>query len=146
MADTLCASEELELVHVEYQSEASGRILRIYIDKPGGVGIDDCSRISRQMGDLLDVYIENEASYNLEVSSPGSERPLGRESDFEKYSGQMVRIKTKDPLGGKKKFYGKLLGIQEGIVSLQINDQVVRISHKDISQARLVNNDGENEC
>jgi ribosome maturation factor RimP len=146
MADTLCESEGMELVHVEYLREPVGRILRVYIDKPGGVGIDDCTQISRQLSDLLDVYLENDASYHLEVSSPGPQRPLGKAVDYEKYSGREVRIKTRDALEGRKKFYGKLLGICEGMVKLQMNDRVVEIPHKTISQAKLVNKDGENKC
>jgi ribosome maturation factor RimP len=146
MADTLCESEGMELVHVEYLREPMGRILRVYIDKPGGVGIDDCMRISRQLSDLLDVYLDSDAAYHLEVSSPGPQRPLGKAADFEKYRGQEVRIKTRETLDGKKKFYGKLLGICEGMVKLQMDNQIVEISHQAISQAKLVNNDGEIKC
>ena len=145
LADTLCTSESLELVFVEHQREVVGRVLRFYIDKPGGVGIDDCTRVSRQLGDLLDIYLEGDVSYHLEVTSPGPQRPLGKEADFERFSGKRVKIKTREGIDGKKKFSGKLLGIQEGLVKLEVDgDQIIRISHKDISQARLVINDGDN--
>ncbi|MBU4000979.1 MAG: ribosome maturation factor RimP [Proteobacteria bacterium] len=146
LAETLCESESMELVHVEFRREAMGRILRVYIDKPGGIGIDDCARISRQLGDLLDVYLENDSAYHLEVSSPGLERPFGKVADFEKYSGQKVKIKTREALEGKKKFYGTLLGISEGIVKLQMDEHIVEIAHKAISQAKLANKDGESKC
>jgi ribosome maturation factor RimP len=82
LAEPLCLSEGLELVHVEYQREPAGRTLRIYLDKPGGVTLDDCVNISRQLSDLLDVGLETEAPYRMEVSSPGIQRPLGRLERF----------------------------------------------------------------
>ena len=86
LAQPLCASEGVELVHVEYQREQGGRTLRLYLDKPGGVTLDDCAGISRHLGDLLDVSLETAASYRLEVSSPGSKRPLGRLEDFKRFA------------------------------------------------------------
>jgi len=77
LAEPLCESEGVELVYVEYQPEAGGMILRLYIDKPEGVTVDDCIYISRQLGDILDVNLENAGAYRLEVSSPGSDRPPG---------------------------------------------------------------------
>ena len=76
LAEPLCESEGLELVHVEYQREAGGRILRLYIDRSGGVSLDDCVSVSRQLNDLLDVKLEDIGPYTLEVTSPGPERPL----------------------------------------------------------------------
>ena len=146
LAEPLCDSESLELVHVEFQREPGGRILRLYIDKPGGAGIDDCVRISRQLGDLLDVYIDDDIAYHLEVSTPGPERPLGKATDFDKYKGKVAKIKTRIPFEGRKTFTGKLLGISEGIVRLEQKDITVAIPHKEITKARLVNKYGENEC
>ena len=146
MTDTLCEAEGMELVFVEFHREAAGRILRVYIDKPGGVGINDCTMISRQLGDLLDVYLDSDVSYNLEVSSPGPERPLWKFSDFERFSGCDVKIKMQESLDGRKKFYGKLAGIEDGIVKLESKGEIIEIPHKNISQARLVNHDGENKC
>jgi ribosome maturation factor RimP len=71
LAEPLCDSEGLELVHIEYQRESGGRILRLYIDRPGGVSIDDCVNVSRQLNDLLDVNFEDIGPYTLEVTSPG---------------------------------------------------------------------------
>ena len=68
LTEPLCASEGLELVHVEFQLEANGRVLRLYIDKPGGINLDDCAGVSRQMGDILDVNLEEIGPYNLHVS------------------------------------------------------------------------------
>ncbi|MBW1849854.1 MAG: ribosome maturation factor RimP [Deltaproteobacteria bacterium] len=128
----------MELVHIEYQRERGGRKLRFYIDKPGGVTLDDCVNINRQSGDLLDVILEDTGPYNLEVSSPGPERPLGKETDFERFRGRTARIKTTQRVDGRKKFKGVLMGISKGTVNLRVEDQTVFIPFGEISRARLV--------
>jgi ribosome maturation factor RimP len=139
LAETLCESEGMELVHLEFQREAVGRILRVYIDKPGGVGLKDCVCVSRQLGDLLDVYLDGEdPAYNLEISSPGLERPISKPADFERFAGQRVKIKTRQPISGQKNFTGRLLGISEGVVNLEQNDIIRAIPHGEILKARLV--------
>jgi len=137
LAEPLCDSEGLELVHVEFQREAAGRILRLYIDKPEGINLDDCAGVSRQMGDLLDVNLADIGPYSLEVTSPGPERPLAKQTDFEKFKGNRTKIKTSRPLNGRKNFTGVLLGISGELVQLQIGEQIVDIPYKDISRARL---------
>jgi ribosome maturation factor RimP len=138
LAETLCESEGLELIQVEYQRESAGRILRLYIDKPGGINLDDCVGVSRQMGDILDVYLQEAGPYNLEVTSPGPERPLAKKQDFEKFKGKQVKIKTNQKLSGQKNFTGVLLGISGDQVNLQIGEQIVSLSYGDIAKARLV--------
>ncbi|MEJ2655662.1 MAG: ribosome maturation factor RimP, partial [Desulfobacterales bacterium] len=135
--DPLCTAEGIELVHIECQREAGGRILRLYIDRPGGVTLDDCISISRQSSDLLDVYIEDAGPYNLEVSSPGLNRPLGKKLDFDRFKGSRVTIKTARPVGGKKKITGILLGISEDKVSVSTGDRTVAIPYDEILTARL---------
>ncbi|MBW2585066.1 MAG: ribosome maturation factor RimP [Deltaproteobacteria bacterium] len=137
MVEPLCASEGLELVHVEFQRESSGRILRLYIDKPDGINLDDCASVSRQMGDLLDVNLEDIGPYSLEVTSPGPERPLAKQEDFDKFKGSRAKIKTSRPLNGQKNFTGVLKGISGEQVNLQIGEQTVAIPYQDISKARL---------
>ena len=143
LATPLCEAEGLDLVHVEFQREAAGRILRLYIDKPGGVTLNDCVEISRQMGDLLDVNLPEIGPYSLEVTSPGSERPLSREADFEKFTGMRAKIKTKRPLDGQRNFNGILAGISGRQVLLQVGERLVTIAMADISKARLVDYHGE---
>jgi ribosome maturation factor RimP len=145
LAEPVCAAQGLELIHVEFQSEARGRILRLYIDKAGGVTLNDCADLSRQLGDLLDVSLEKLGSYSLEVSSPGAERPLGRISDFDRFSGQTVKIRTFDPINDQKNFTGVLTGISQGLVTLSMGDSTVAIPYEDINKARLVNH-GEDGC
>ena len=150
LAEPLCEAEGLELVHVEYQNEPGGRIARVYIDKPGGVLLDDCAHVSRQLSDLLDVSIDGDWAYNLEVSSPGSERPLSKPADFEKFKGQRAKIRLAEPLpgstGGQKNFTGILAGMADGAVTLLVDDKPVSIPMRDIRRARLINNNGELEC
>ena len=133
----LCEAEGMELVHLEYRREAGGRILRLYIDRPGGVTLDDCVHISRQSGDLLDVYLENIGPYSLEVSSPGLSRPLGGKLDFERFKGNQAKIKTAQPIDGQKNFKGILLGISEGIVKLAVDDKIIAIPYQEIARAHL---------
>lgn len=142
----LCEAEGIELVHIEYQREPGGRILRVYIDKPGGVTLGDCSLISRQLSDLLDVYLDSGETYSLEVSSPGTDRPLGNKLDFERFKGNVAKIRTHRPIDGQKNFTGVLLGESEGMVKLSVNQKTVAIPYQDINKARLVNYQGENRC
>ncbi len=137
LIEPLCEAEGMELVHLEFQREAVGRILRLYIDSPGGVKLDDCVRVSRQSGDLLDVYLENTGPYSLEVSSPGPSRPLVKKLDFERFKGSRTRIMTAQPIEGQKNFKGVLLGISDGIVKLSIDDKIVAIPYQEITKARL---------
>jgi ribosome maturation factor RimP len=137
LADPLCESEGLELVHVEFQRESSGRILRLYIDKPDGISLNDCAGVSRQMGDILDVNLVDIGPYSLEVTSPGPDRPLAKQQDFEKYKGNRTKIKTSRLLNGQKNFTGILLGMYDRQVKLQIGGQTIAIPLQDISRARL---------
>ena len=144
LAEPLCENEGMELVHVEYQRESAGWVLRLYIDQPGGVRLEDCSRVSRQLGDLIDVTVENIGPYSLEVSSPGINRPLGKTSDYERFKGNMARIRTSVPVDRQKKFEGILSGLKDGVVILLIDDKTVAIPFQTITRARLVNYNGEN--
>ena len=138
LLEPLFSAEGMELICVEYQREAGGRILRLYIDRPGGVTLDDCVYISRQSNDLLDLYLENTGPYRLEVSSPGPNRPLAKIADFEKFKGNRIQVRTGRPIDGKNRFKGLLLGTSEDRVNLSINDQTVTIPHGEIIMARLI--------
>jgi ribosome maturation factor RimP len=99
----------VELVEVEYKKEGTNWFLRVFIDKPGGVDIDDCSRVSEQLSDALDVADPIATSYFLEVSSPGAERPLKKPADFERALGERIHIRLYEPFDGHKAFEGVLL-------------------------------------
>lgn len=109
-----------ELVDVEFIKEGTNWYLRIYIDKPGGITIDDCQAVSEQMSEILDKKDPIEQSYYLEVSSPGLERPLKTERDFIKYKGELVEVKVFQPIDGKKLFEGELVGLIDN--KIVIND------------------------
>jgi ribosome maturation factor RimP len=145
IAEPLCASEDVELVFVEYHSESGGKVLRITIDKPDGITLDDCARISRQLNDLLDVELGDVGAYNLEVSSPGPERPIGKRSDFDRFRGKKVKIQTTQPIDGQKNFTGLLKGIIDERVTLTIDDKTVAIPFAAINKARLVDH-GDCRC
>jgi ribosome maturation factor RimP len=147
LAEPLCESEQIELVYVQYQREPGGRVLRVYIDKPGGVGLNDCMHFSRQLSDILDIYLEIDTSYSLEVSSPGTNRPLGRLQDFERFKGNMAKIKSTRAIDGQKNFKGVLLGVVDENIKLQAeNNKNVEIPFADIVKARLVDYSGETSC
>ncbi len=138
-ARPLAEAEGLELVAVEYQREAGGWVLRVYLDKPGGLTLEDCQRVSQQLGDLLDVEDPIEHAYTLEVSSPGLERPLVSEADFARFAGRLVRLQTGAPVDGQRRFRGRLLGIAGGMVRLEVEGgRQVDVPHAAIERARLV--------
>ncbi|MBZ0170001.1 ribosome maturation factor RimP [Candidatus Methylomirabilis lanthanidiphila] len=128
----------LELVDVEFRREAGGWILRLYLDKCGGVTLGDCQRVSEELSDLLDVENVIDHPYTLEVSSPGLNRPLSRESDFLRFTGQRARISTSQVIEGRRRFLGVLRGYEDGRVSLEREDgTVVCIPYALIAKARL---------
>ncbi len=129
---------ELELVDVEFRREAGGWILRVYLDKSGGVTLGDCQRVSEELSDLLDVENVITHPYTLEVSSPGLNRPLRREADFLRFAGQRARVTTSQAVAGQRRFLGVLKGYEDGQVVLEREDgTVVSIPYALISKARL---------
>ena len=143
IVEPICEYVVIELVQVEYQREMHGRALRLYIDRPGGVKLDDCTHISRQVGDLLDIELNDLGPYNLEVSSPGFNRPLAKKIDFERFKGNEANVKTTRPIDGQKNFKGVLSGISEGTIKLVIDKKTVAIPFEEIVRAQLINYDGE---
>ncbi len=116
--------------------ERVGRgFLRLYIDKPEGISLDDCTRVSHQLTRLLTV--ENVDYDRLEVSSPGLDRPLVKEADFARFTGERAQLKLRLPLEGRKKFVGQLLGVSDGRVRLQAEDGAMEFALADIESARL---------
>lgn len=127
-----------ELVDVEFIKEAGNWYLRIYIDKDGGITIDDCQAVSERISEILDEKDPIPDSYILEVSSPGLTRPLKKEKDFKRYIDNKVEINLFRELDGSKKFEGILKGIDEDRnVKLQVNDNLILIKKSLISLAKL---------
>jgi ribosome maturation factor RimP len=112
-------------------------LLRLYIDRPGGVTVDDCQRVSEQVGAWLDVEDPLPGSYVLEVSSPGFDRRLRTAAHFERFGGEQARIELKDARDGRRKFVGKLAGVEGSVVVLEVDGELVRLPLSDIAVARL---------
>jgi ribosome maturation factor RimP len=117
--ERVAAREGLELVHWETVGPRNHFVLRIFIDKPGGVTLGDCERVSNQVGTLFDVEDLIPSQYTLEVSSPGIERGLYKPADYERFTGSRVKLRTAQPIDGQRNFKGVLLGISGDIVSLE---------------------------
>jgi ribosome maturation factor RimP len=120
----IAAQQGLELIDVEYQREPGGWVLRVLVDRqPAGVTIGDCTDISREIADVLEVKDIMAFPYRLEVSSPGVNRPLKKAQDYLRYLGETVSVTTAEPLGGRKHFKGKLTGLQDGLIGILIDGQ-----------------------
>jgi len=137
VAEPLCRAENFELVHVEIAAWNRETIVRVYADKPGGITLGDCADISRQLGDLLDIHISGLGSYRLEVSSPGPCRPLKKKQDFHRFTGSKVKIQTRTPIQGKKKFTGVLEQIDDAAVVIAVDGERVEIPDLQIIKANL---------
>ncbi|TDY50517.1 ribosome maturation factor RimP [Alicyclobacillus sacchari] len=133
--------EQVELVDVEFKKEGANWYLRVFIDKPGGVDIDDCSRVSEQLSEQLDIVDPIPESYFLEVSSPGAERPLKKPADFERAIGEHVYISLYEPIDGSKSFEGTLLSYDGEQLVLDVRvktrSQKVTIPFAKVALARL---------
>jgi ribosome maturation factor RimP len=137
IVEPILESQALELVDLEYQRESQGWVLRIYLDREGGVSLDDCAGISHEVGAVLEVKDLIPSSYTLEVSSPGLTRPLKRPEDFNKFRNQMVKIKLYEPLDGRKNFKGTLLGLEGDRVRVEVEQQVYELPLQRIAKANL---------
>jgi len=131
------AAEGLELVAVQYRGESQGRVLRIYVDRPGGVSLDDCAFASRHLGDLLDVYFTTDASYRLEVSSPGEDRPLVTEEHFRRFAGERAEVRTRMKLEGRARFTGSIVEAENGVLTLMVDNKTTAIPISAIARAKL---------
>jgi ribosome maturation factor RimP len=128
----------LELIDVEFNKEGKNWILRIYIDREGGVTLADCQKVSRLAGDLIEVEEVIEPVYTLEVSSPGLNRVLKKEKDFLKYSGKKIYVQCHAPIGGRKKFTGILTGFIDQSIHFEVDGQHYTIPLNLVAKANLV--------
>lgn len=127
-----------EIVDIEYVKEAGAYYLRVFLDKEGGISLNDCEAVSRELSEILDVKDPIKDNYFLEVSSPGLDRPLKKDKDFVRYQGRDVEIKLYKPLNGSKQFEGELVGLNEdkNIVVI-IDENEVEFNKKDVALVRL---------
>lgn len=140
MIDSFLVEKNLELVDVEFVKEGAHRYLRVYVDKDGGVGLDDCQLVSEYLSEKLDKFDPIKENYYLEVSSPGLERPLKKESDFIKYNGKKVEVKLFQPISGQKVLVGKLVGYNAGVVTIleELSGANIEIAKDKIALIRLM--------
>ncbi len=127
----------LELVEIQFRRESGGWILRLFVDREGGVNIDDCASVSRQVSAYLEVEELIDHAYNLEVSSPGLERPLKRKEDFVRFLGRKARIKVKEPIDGQRVFLGLLGPVVGETLTLDVDGQQMDIDLDAMARARL---------
>ena len=133
LVETTVAGLGYELVDIE----RSGRgLLRVFIDKPEGISVDDCQVVSNQLTRLF--MVENVDYERLEVSSPGLDRPLKKEADFSRFAGEKVQLRLRMPLEGRKNFTGMIAGVNEGILQLDVDGKPIAIELSNLDKARLV--------
>ena len=137
MLTPLMEEHGFELVDVEYVKEAGTWYLRGYIDKPGGITVNDCEDVSRAFSDILDEQDFIEDSYIMEISSPGLDRPLKKEKDFKRSLGKLVEIRTYRPIEKQKEFYGVLTAYDSNSVTVDEEGTPRTFEKKDIALIRL---------
>lgn len=147
LIEPICLSHGVELVDVRYLREPKGAVIRVIIDRavPGlevgsGVSLEDCTAVSRDVSTSLDVHqdVLPSGAFRLEVSSPGLERPLVKLSDFERFSGHEVKVKTETPIDRQRRFRGTLLRVVDKNIELDQDGKVLSIPHAVIAKANLV--------
>ncbi len=139
MAEQVAASMGMEVILVEIKGSGNRSVLRTFIDQPGGISLDDCERFSRRLSVSLDVEDWIPFSYNLEVSSPGINRPLVKESDFKRFCGKDATVRTRTPIEGRKNFKGRIAEVTAGCLELEISPgNAVEIALMDIEKANLI--------
>jgi ribosome maturation factor RimP len=132
-----------DLIEIEHFPNPKHGVLRLFIDKPVGsevenVVIEDCSAVSRQISALIDVEDPIRGQFNLEVSSPGLDRPLRRLQDFQRFTGSLVKLKTVMPLQGQRNFKGRLLEANEDVVVIETDTEEISLPMNAIEKARIV--------
>ena len=137
LVEPLVRDKGLELVDVEYLKEGAHWYLRIYIDKEGGVDLDDCTDVSHAVSDMLDEKNPIPQTYMLEVSSPGLERPLKKDADFIRFQGSLITVYTTSPFQGFKQFTGKLAGLINDEIVLEYEDKRIAIPRNLVKKAHL---------
>ena len=134
------AEQGYELVEIEYvQGPGGAHVLRIFVDKAdGGITLDDCSAVAQLLGPMLDAGSFVDGKYLLEVSSPGFDRPLRKASDFERFAGEEVKLATRAPVAGRKRYRGVLQGMRDGLILLECDGAPHEIHIENLRKANLV--------
>jgi ribosome maturation factor RimP len=138
LIEPVLMAEGLELVDVEYKKEGKSWVLRVFIDKEEGVKVEDCQKVSHLTGDLIDIEEIIQTPFNLEVSSPGLDRPLKREKDFIKFKGRQIRLHSIAPIDGRRKFIGTLADFKDQTVFMDLEGNSFKILLSQVAKANLV--------
>ncbi|WP_423823803.1 ribosome maturation factor RimP [Salinisphaera sp. SPP-AMP-43] len=126
-----------ELWHIESVGSGNNAVLRLYIDSPEGIGIEDCEKVSHEVSAALDVADDGSAAYQLEVSSPGLDRPLATAEHFERFIGQRARVNMFAPVAGQRKFKGLIKAVKGQVVEFACDDATYDLPVGDMAKARL---------
>lgn len=137
LLEPVIQAEGMELIEVEYRRESHGWVLRLFIDQPDGVTVDDCARISQVVGDFMDVTDLIQNRYHLEVSSPGLNRPLRKLGHFQSYLGKIIELRTSIPLDERRRFKGLLTEAEAETISLDCQGKRFNIPLRLVERARL---------
>jgi ribosome maturation factor RimP len=121
---------------VDFETSPRGRLMRVFIDSPNGITVDDCATVSNQLTRIFEV--ENVEYDRLEVSSPGLDRPLRKPADFERFAGQEVQVRIRMPIANQRNFAGVLQGLKDNVVTLETEKGSMEIPFEEIEKARLV--------
>ena len=139
LLETTIGSLGYELLGVEYLSQGKHSRLRIYIDGPDGIGVDDCTKVSHQVSGILDVEDPIKGEFALEVSSPGLDRPLFKPEHYKQYIGRQVKLRSRLPVDGQRNFKGKITAVEQDELYIVVeNGDELKIACHEIEQANLV--------
>lgn len=139
MAAPVAVALGCELWGLELFRAGSQTVLRVFIDrKAGGVGVDDCERVSRQLASIFDVEDPIPGEYTLEVSSPGMDRPFFALHQYLEYMGEDIRVQLRAPFAGRRKFRGRLMAVEEGEIVMVMDDHEYRFPFESIDKANLI--------
>jgi len=137
LAESAAVQYAVEIIDIEMTGGSRKPLIRIFIDKEGGVTLEDCSKFSRALSALFDVEDPIRTAYILEVSSPGLDRPLRTVKDFERSMGKLAKVVTRERIENQNVFRGRIAGVKGDIVALSENDRIIEIPFDQISKARL---------
>jgi len=137
LIEPVLARAGYELVELEYTSGRAHAVVRLYIDREGGVTLDDCTQVSRELSAVLDVEDPIPSAYTLEVSSPGFDRVLRTQAHFGRFVGSRVFVELKEPRAGRRRYTGTLLTVDESGIALEVDREQVAVAYAEIGKARL---------
>jgi ribosome maturation factor RimP len=139
VANRVTADRGFELVDVELKRAAGGQLVRLYVDRPGGIGLDDLQSVSEEVSAILDAEDPIEGHYTLEVSSPGLDRPLRDEADYRRFVGRLAKLSSYEPVDGRRHWTGRIVACDGGVVTLELQKEraSARVPLAKISHGRL---------